>query len=68
MNSRNQNIPFYLQMVSLLRNALDVLDEQGQSEVFQFLKSQQNVDGGFKDRGGRSDLYYSLFGMMSLIS
>ena len=53
-------------MVSLLRNALDVLDEQGQTEVFQFLKSQQNADGGFKDRGGRSDLYYSLFGMMLL--
>ncbi len=66
MNSRNQNIPFYLQMVSLLRNALDVLDEQGQTEVFQFLKSQQNADGGFKDRGGRSDLYYSLFGMLLL--
>lgn len=53
-------------MVSLLRNAFDVLDEQGQSEVFQFLKSQQNADGGFKDRGGRSDLYYSLFGMLLL--
>lgn len=53
-------------MVSLLRNALDVLDEQGQTEVFQFLKSQQNADGGFKDRGGRSDLYYSLFGMLLL--
>lgn len=53
-------------MVSLLRNALDLLDEQGQQEVFQFLKSQQNVDGGFQDRGGRSDLYYSLFGMLLL--
>ncbi len=53
-------------MVSLLRNALNVLDEQGQMEVFKFLKSQQNTDGGFKDRGGRSDLYYSLFGMLIL--
>ncbi len=53
-------------MVSLLRKALDLLDEQGRSEVFQFLKSQQNVDGGFMDRGGRSDLYYSLFGMLLL--
>jgi prenyltransferase beta subunit len=66
MTHPNQNIPFYLQMVSLLRKALDVLDEQGQQEVFQFLKSQQNADGGFKDRGGRSDLYYSLFGMLIL--
>lgn len=66
MNQSQPNIPFYRQMVSLLRNALDVLDEQEQTEVFQFLKSQQNADGGFKDRGGRSDLYYSLFGMMLL--
>jgi hypothetical protein len=66
MNQSPPNIPFYRQMVSLLRNALDVLDEQGQTEVFQFLKSQQSADGGFKDRGGRSDLYYSLFGMMLL--
>jgi len=66
MNQPQPNIPFYHQMVSLLRNALDLLDEQGQSEVFQFLKSQQNADGGFKDRGGRSDLYYSLFGMLLL--
>jgi hypothetical protein len=66
MNQPPPNIPFYLQMVSLLRNALDSLDGQGQQEVFQFLESQQNVDGGFQDRGGRSDLYYSLFGMLLL--
>jgi hypothetical protein len=66
MNQPNSNTPFYRQMISLLRNALDLLDEQGQDEVFQFLKSQQNTDGGFKDRGGRSDLYYSLFGGLML--
>jgi len=53
-------------MIEHLRNALNLLDEQGQYEVFRFLVSQQNVDGGFQDRGGRSDLYYSLFGMMML--
>lgn len=66
MKGTNPNIPFYLQMVSLLRNALGLLDEQGQKEVFQFLKNQQNADGGFMDRGERSDLYYSLFGMLLL--
>ena len=49
-------------MIEHLRNALNLLDEQGQDEVFRFLVSQQNADGGFQDRGGRSDLYYSLFG------
>jgi len=55
-------IPFYKQMIVLLWNALNLLDEQGGEKVLQFLVSQQNTDGGFQDRGGRSDLYYSLFG------
>lgn len=53
-------------MIALLRNALNLLDEQGREEVLQFLISQQNQDGGFHDRGGRSDLYYSLFGGLML--
>jgi len=53
-------------MISLLQNAFALLDEQGRAEVMQFIASQQNPDGGFHDRGGRSDLYYSLFGMMIL--
>lgn len=53
-------------MIALLRNALGLLDEQGREEVLQFITSQQNADGGFQDRGERSDLYYSLFGMLML--
>lgn len=53
-------------MIQLLRNALDLLDNQGREEVLSFILSQQNPDGGFQDRGGRSDLYYSLFGMLIL--
>ena len=53
-------------MILLQRNALNLLDEQGREEVLQFLISQQNPDGGFQDRGGRSDLYYSLFGGLML--
>jgi len=64
--TNSPNIPFYRQMIVLLRNALDLLDEQGREEVLKFLVSQQNPDGGFQDRGGRSDLYYSLFGGLML--
>jgi hypothetical protein len=53
-------------MIALLRNALNLLDEQGREEVLRFLISQQNPDGGFRDRGGWSDLYYSLFGGLML--
>jgi prenyltransferase beta subunit len=49
-------------MIVFLRNAIDLLDEQGREEILQFILSQQKPDGGFMDRGGRSDLYYSLFG------
>ena len=58
--------PFYRQIIVLLRNALSLLDEQGRKEVLEFLISQQNPDGGFRDRGGQSDLYYSLFGGLML--
>ncbi len=53
-------------MIVLLGNALNLLDEQGREEVLNFLIRQQNPDGGFRDRGGRSDLYYSLFGGLML--
>jgi prenyltransferase beta subunit len=66
MTKPSRHIPFYLQMVDLLRNAIALLDDQGREEALQFITSQQNADGGFQDRGGRSDLYYSLFGGMML--
>ena len=53
-------------MIALIRNALNLLDEQGREDVLKFLISQQNPDGGFQDRGGQSDLYYSLFGGLML--
>ena len=53
-------------MIAVLQNAIALLDEQGKEEVMQFIISNQNKDGGFRDRGARSDLYYSLFGMMML--
>lgn len=59
-------MPFYLQMIALVQQSFALLDNQGREEVLQFTLTQQNPDGGFRDRGGRSDLYYSLFGMMIL--
>jgi len=55
-------------MIAIQSKAFDMLDEQGREEVHQFLVSQQNPDGGFQDRGGRSDLYYSLFGGLILMA
>ena len=53
-------------MIAALGNAIALLDEQGRAEVLQFTLTHQNTDGGFCDRGARSDLYYSLFGLLIL--
>ena len=36
--------------------------------VTAFLRSQQNPDGGFKDRAGNSDLYYTVFALEGLLA
>lgn len=36
--------------------------------VIRFLESQRSADGGFKDRSGKSDLYYTVFGLEGLIA
>lgn len=54
-----------LEMLQVARVAPKVLG--GASELVQdFLGNQQNPDGGFKDREGKSDLYYTVFGMDAL--
>lgn len=64
--SASPHIPYYQQIIELLARAFSLLDEEGRAEVINFVMVEQNPDGGFKDRAGRSDLYYSLFGMMIL--
>ena len=54
-----------LEMLQVARVAPKVLGDA--SELVQdFLGNQQNPDGGFKDREGKSDLYYTMFGMDAL--
>ena len=36
--------------------------------VADFFRGQMNDDGGFKDRGGESDLYYTVFGLEGLMA
>jgi hypothetical protein len=45
-----------------LARSLKMLDPETIDEIKSFIKSQQTTAGGFADRGGKSDLYYSLFG------
>ncbi len=54
-------------MLQVARLAPNVLGE-ATDPVRQFLRSLQNPDGGFNDRGGNSDLYYTAFGLEGLIA
>src|SRR5690242_11764688 len=54
-------------MLQVARLAPKVLGEAAES-VEGFLRSQLNPDGGFKDRAGQSDLYYTVFGVEGLFA
>jgi prenyltransferase beta subunit len=54
-----------LEMLQVARIAPKLLGDSTEL-VGNFIRSQQNADGGFKDRVGKSDLYYSVFGLDAL--
>jgi prenyltransferase beta subunit len=54
-------------MLQVARLAPNLLGDAA-TLVGDFLLSQLNPDGGFKDRAGRSDLYYTLFGVEGLLA
>jgi prenyltransferase beta subunit len=54
-----------LEMLQVARLAPKVLGDAA-GLVADFLRGQMNPDGGFKDRDGRSDLYYTVFGVEGL--
>jgi Prenyltransferase and squalene oxidase repeat len=56
-----------LEMLQVARLAPKLLGDST-GLVRGFLLGQQNEDGGFKDRGGKSDLYYTVFGMNGLLA
>ncbi len=56
-----------LEMLQVARLAPKVLGESTEL-VRNFILKQQNDDGGFKDRSGKSDLYYTVFGLDGLLA
>lgn len=61
--AREKYTPFFLQLIHWVKKGFLQLDETSQKEIRLFIESQQHVSGGFTDRGGNPDLYYSLFGL-----
>ena len=56
-----------LEMLQVARLAPKLLGESAEL-VGHFLPRQQNEDGGFQDRSGKSDLYYTVFGLDGLLA
>ena len=56
-----------LEMLQVARLAPRLLGESA-GLIRKFLVDQQNPDGGFKDRTGKSDLYYTVFALDSWIA
>ncbi len=57
--------PLRQELIQTARRATHLLGESS-ALVHAFLLRQQNADGGFKNRAGHSDLYYTLFGLQAL--
>jgi hypothetical protein len=47
----------------ILKKSVDLLDPDALAEIKQKTRSYITKEGAFSDRAGRSDIYYSLFGM-----
>lgn len=55
-----------LEMLQVARLSRSLLGEEACALVESYLRSQQNDDGGFRDRDGESDLYYTSFAIDAL--
>ncbi len=53
-------------MLQPVSRAAAHLEKDAVASISGFLLDQMNEDGGFRDRAGRSDLYYTVFGMTTL--
>lgn len=58
---------FRLEMLQVARLATRVLGTDASGLVADFLRSQLTPSGGFADREGRPDLYYTVFGLEGLV-
>lgn len=55
-----------LEMLQVARLAPAVLGAEASELIERFVRGQQNPDGGFRDRDGESDLYYTSFAIDAL--
>lgn len=49
-------------ILEALLKTQEVLSEEAQNHIKTFLSNQKCIDGGFLDRSGKADIYYTVFG------
>ena len=59
-----QHQPITYTLLQTLRQSTERLSPQARRQVIQYVESQRVEGEAFKDRGGKADLYYTLFGWM----
>ncbi len=62
---RAETMPRLIAMASRVQT---LLTEQGIDRIGAFLNSVQDSSGGFRDRAGRPDVYYTVFGLSSALA
>ncbi|MGQ9660873.1 MAG: prenyltransferase/squalene oxidase repeat-containing protein [Kiritimatiellia bacterium] len=58
--------PYSLELVEAAGYVREWVDEESLRKVADFLRGQLTPEGGFANRAGRSDLYYTMFGIDGL--
>ncbi len=53
-------------MLAAAERSVDILGLKRRDAAVRFLQSRHTADGGFADRAGKSDLYYTVFGVEAL--
>jgi hypothetical protein len=56
--------PLSFMMLSALQQGKSRLDDEAQRRIASFVSSQLTANGGFMDKSGKADLYYTSFGLM----
>lgn len=58
--------PAGLRILRIAARSRDSLQQEAVGSILDYIRSQRGTDGGFCDRSGRPDLYYSFFGLAGL--
>ena len=62
--TRKQHTPISFKMLDTLRQGIKRLDGEARKRIASFVCSQLAESGGFVDKNGQADLYYTSFGLM----